>query len=247
MFKINLDEKVRTDIVSNYSDSIFELKSSLSTFFEKLQEIYTKHNYSPLRVTAEFLSDFWEDKVQSQVTREVEIWTESEASIKNILKNIGAFGDYSNESHQVANELQENILLQTTELFKIDFSLKPISEAISMEKNLQQIFDEFNDAADELKQAVVREASQLKSIVSREAVDNKIYESFGYLTDIVFTALEVQMDNINKQLDSAYELIATQGAQAESLGQETASTLSSESESHAIETDFSDISHLFQY
>lgn len=246
MLKISLTEEVRREMLGSYTDAMYTLTKGVHTFFENLEEIYTTHQYSPLRKTAEVLAKIWSEDINSQVTKEVNNWLVSEASIEHILRNMGAFGDDSSETQQVASSLQMDLLEETKNLFNNGFNLSPISEAVSMEKNLKQIFEDFHEASNNFKNTVSDVSEDLKGLVSRKADENQLFVSFGYLVNIVFSALELQVDNINKQLDLAYESISERGKKAENIGDTTATTLTSELESNAFETDFSDISHLFE-
>lgn len=247
MIKINLNDQVRDAMFTNYSDSIEKIEKGLESFFEEMQNIYMTHQYSPLQKTTQILADVWNNQVNDQISTTIRSWIDSESSIENILKNMGAFDDQSNESQKVAKALQDDLLEETQTLFEKEIKLSPITESVSMSKDLKAIFEDFTNTANQFKNIISTQHENLQSLISKNAEDNQLYISFGYLVKIVFSALELQIDNINNQLQEAHDMIAERGSSAQNLGRDTASTLSQESDGNAANTDFSDIKHLFEH
>ena len=247
MVRISLNEEVSNEMLSVYTDSIEVLNRGTEIFFGQMVEIYNRHNYKPLHTVTKQLAEYWANEVNEHITKEVNNWIDSEASIENILRNMVAFDDESNETQKSASSLQASLLEQTKTLFNQEFSLPSISESISMEKDLNQIFEDFQEATITFKQIVSNESEQLKEVTSTKEEENDLYKSWGYLIEIVFSALELHVDNINKQLDTTYEEIAKRTTEAQSIGQESAVNLNSSSKSQVIDTDFSAINHLFTY
>lgn len=203
--RYNLSQEEQNRIIIIYENYIREVKNNLEQYFAELEGIYLTHNYEPLFKVCENILLYWENDVKDYADNKIVAWAESDASIVNVLWNLHAFGDIEGDAQATGDELQEELIRLTKELFNIDYELTLITDNPDMKKDLNQIFSDFKAGTDRLKQGFESKHEDMLALISRNLATNNMYQSLEYLIDILFDVLNRQFSKISSYFDLSEE------------------------------------------
>ncbi|MRI80810.1 hypothetical protein GIY11_02045 [Aerococcaceae bacterium DSM 109653] len=205
-YALTITDKNR--IIDLYADYIKYILIDFEEFFAELEGIYLGHNYYPLyQISCNILLN-WQEEASNNAKSIIDKWKDSDASIENVLWSIEGSEDMSLDTFILAGELQTELVRSTMSLFQFEYDLSHISNSISMEKDIAQIFSDFKDKTNQLKRKIESNYEDITNIISDATPDNNIYQFLRYFVDIIFNLLRKHINRIYNYIDmSEHDLI----------------------------------------
>ena len=198
--------------IQTIEDYALEIQGYVEEVFSNAEELVNKTNYDIVYKTFFQLENAYNDNVLSQVKKNIEEWSESEASYYNLAKSVGLGEEVLNTAKNQQNKIVEAITsmknIENLDSYKenanadIDYDyVKKELEAIN--EKAKRINDINDDYAQKLKEHA-EENEMAKSLISVGIVfGNTITEFIIETTNLVNGILNEQFDVITKNIEAS--------------------------------------------